>query len=55
MAVVHTINNMGSCRSVDYDNATKQVWNWANERRIRLTASHIAGVHNIEAEKESGV
>ena len=50
---VHTINNMGSCRSKECDNAVCEVWDWAINRNIWLSASHIPGILNTEADAES--
>ena len=44
---------MGSCRSVQCDNVVKDIWNWAIANDIYLSASHIPGVLNVEADAES--
>ena len=50
---VHCINNMGSCRSADWDKITKSIWDWAVKRRLWLTSAHIPGRLNREADEES--
>ena len=50
---VHTINKMGSCRSKPCDQIVRQIWDWAIKRNNWITASHIPGVLNIEADEES--
>ena len=50
---VHTINNMGSCRSLECNLMVQQIWNWAIEHNIWLSSSHIPGVDNIDADEES--
>ena len=50
---VHCMNNMGSCRSVDCDKITKSIWDWAIQRRLSLSSSHIPGRLNREADEES--
>jgi len=50
---VFCINNMGSCASMSCDFETKMIWNWAIERNIWISASHIPGSQNTEADKES--
>ena len=44
---------MGSCRSVTCDNVTKDIWHWAIENKNWITASHIPGILNVEADAES--
>ena len=44
---------MESCKSVDCDNITKSIWDWAIKRRLRLSSAHIPGTLNREADEES--
>lgn len=50
---VCTINNMGSCKSQPCDQIVREIWDWAIEKDIFLTAAHIPGVLNVEADMES--
>ena len=52
-SAVHAVNKMGSMKSVTLDTITKQIWKWAIQRRISLTASHIPGIENEDADEES--
>lgn len=52
-SAVYAVNKMGSMRSRTLDDIAKHIWKWANKRKISLTASHIPGVLNIEADEES--
>ena len=52
-ATVGAINNKGSSKSVTLDTQTKEIWEWVLDRKNWLTASHIPGVLNVEADKES--
>ena len=50
---VYCINNMGTLNSSRCNEVTKSIWNWAIDRNIWLTASHIPGILNTEADYES--
>ena len=50
---VCTINNMGSCKSLLCDQEVRRIWSWAIERDIFITAVHIPGILNVEADQES--
>ena len=52
-ATVGALNKMGSSKSWDLDHIITTVWQWAIDRDIWITASHIPGVLNIEADEES--
>ena len=52
-SAVHALNKMGSMRSLLLDSISKDIWDWANKRNNFLTASHIPGVFNEEADAES--
>ena len=44
------LNNMGGIKSQDCNLAAKQIWEWCKERNIWLTAAHLPGKHNTEAD-----
>ena len=50
---VCSINKMGSIHSPNCNAITKCIWEWAISRNIWLTASHLPGVLNKEADFES--
>ena len=50
---VHGINNMGSCKSVSCDTEVRKIWDWTIERNNFLTATHISGILDIDADAES--
>ena len=50
---VCAINNMGSCKSLLCDQEVRRIWSWAIERDIFITAAHIPGILNVEADQES--
>ena len=52
-ATVGALNNMGSARSPELDAAIKESWDWALQRDIWLSAAHIPGKLNVEADEES--
>ena len=43
---------MGSCKSLLCDQEMKRIWRRAIERDIFITAVHIAGILNVEADRE---
>ena len=47
------INKMGTSRSESGNQLTFAVWEWCRERGIWLSAAHIPGVLNTEADEES--
>ena len=49
------INAMGGIRSADCNNMARQIWLWCIEREIWLSACHIPGSINVEADSESRV
>ena len=51
-AVCATIN-MGSCKSLLCDQEVRRIWSWAIERDIFITAAHIPGIINVEADQKS--
>ena len=52
-SAVQALNKMGSMKSLDLDIISKDIWEWAMERKISLSASHIPGIFNKEADIES--
>ena len=52
-AAVGSINKMGSCKSRSLDKAVKDLWDWCANRSCWVTACHIAGVENVEADSLS--
>jgi len=50
---VCAINNMGSCKSILCDQEVRKIWSWAIETKNFITASHIPGIYNEEADQES--
>ena len=49
------VNAMGGVRSPKCNQWAKQIWRWCIERDIWLSAAHIAGVKNVEADEASRV
>ncbi|CAG2254849.1 unnamed protein product [Mytilus edulis] len=52
MVAVNYINKMGG-RIVKLNNLTKELWIWCIQRKIWVTACHLPGVANIEADRLS--
>ena len=52
---VHSINNMGTCHSFPCHDIVLQIWDWAKDNNNWLTASHIPGKENIEADRLSRI
>ena len=52
-SAVAAINKMGSLTSEDMDNVVHEIWNWVISQKNWVTATHIPGVENIIADKES--
>ena len=50
---VASVNKFGSIKSKECDRVATAIWNWAMSRNIHLSASHIPGVDNLEADAES--
>ena len=47
------INNMGTIHSIECNNIAFDIWEWCISKHIWVSAEHIAGKHNIAADKES--
>ena len=50
---VSYINSMGGCKSRECNSITKDIWGWARERNIWLSAAHIPGSSNVDADQLS--
>ena len=50
---VHSVNYMGSCKSLLCDLEVRKIWEWATMRNNFATAAHIPGILNVEADAES--
>ena len=50
---VSAINNMSSCKSLLCDQEFWRIWSWVIERDIFITAAHIPGILNLEADQGS--
>ena len=53
MNAVHSIRNMGSCRSLACNDLVKRIWSWAIQNNNWLSISYIPGVENSVADAES--
>ena len=53
MTAVHYINRMGGTHSKKLMEITSQIWNWSLRRRIFLSAEHLPGVQNVDADLDS--
>jgi hypothetical protein len=49
------IRKQGSTRTVEINEIARSLWLWALERRIWLSAVHIPGIENVEADEASRV
>ena len=49
------INNMGGNKSTACNRAARQLWLWCIEHNIWVSAVHIPGTENIEADKQSRI
>jgi hypothetical protein len=49
------IRKQGSTRTPEINQIARRLWLWALERKIWLSAVHIPGIHNIEADEASRV
>ena len=49
-SAISFVNNMGSIKSISSDMLVKQIWQWAIDRNIWLSAAYIPGKLNIEAD-----
>ena len=49
------ITKQGSTMSLPCNEIARRIWMWAWNKNIWLTAAHIPGIYNVEADKESRV
>lgn len=49
------INHKGGTKSVACDEVAREIWGFAEERRLWLLAIHLPGVENVEADHESSL
>ena len=47
------ISNMGGSKSPDCNSVARQIWDYCVERNIWISASHLPGCENTEADRES--
>ena len=52
-SAIAAINKMGSTKSIPMDEEAHKIWEWAIKRNNWISATHIPGILNIEADKES--
>ena len=52
---VNYINAMGGTHSRECNTIAKDIWQWCIDKQIWLTAAHIPGTKNVEADRESRV
>ena len=50
---VSYINSMGGCKSTECNSVTRNIWDWARKRNIWLSAAHIPGSSNVDADQLS--
>ena len=53
VTAVSYINAMGGCKSDGCNRITYEIWQWAIEKNIWLSAAHTPGVDNYEADQLS--
>jgi hypothetical protein len=46
---------MGGCRSVECNTIAQTIWSWAIAKGIWLSAAHIAGSANVDADQLSEI
>ena len=49
------INNLGGVKSMECHKVTRDIWQWAIERNIHLSAEHLPGSKNVTADKASRI
>jgi len=50
VTAIKYVNDMGGMTCKIMDNLAKKIWNWCIERHIFVSAIHIAGVDNVDAD-----
>ena len=53
ITAVHSVNNMDSCKSLSCNWEVRNILRWAIMRNNFITAAHIPGIINVEADAES--
>ena len=49
------INSMGGTKSTHANELAKEIWHWCIDNSVHISAAHIPGANNVEADKESRV
>ena len=44
------INNMGGCKSADYNEIAKSIWAWCIDNDVWISCTHLPGKFNVEAD-----
>jgi hypothetical protein len=52
---IAAINKQGSTKALECNTVARRIWHWALPRKIWLSAAHIPGVQNVEADDASRV
>lgn len=52
---VHYVNNLGGVKSLSCHKVAKDIWLWAMQRCIHLSAEHLPGTENTQADKASRI
>ena len=53
VTAVSYINNMGGTHSLMCNKLAKDIWIWCRSNNIWLSATHIPGITNVEADRTS--
>ena len=54
MTAVAYLNSMGGVKSASCNQIALQMWDWCSKRDIWITAAHLPGSTNVEADFISG-
>ncbi|XP_057294577.1 uncharacterized protein LOC130623096 [Hydractinia symbiolongicarpus] len=52
-SAVACVNKMGSVKSIPMDKITHSIWEWAISKNNWIVATHLPGILNVEADRES--
>ena len=52
-AAISYINHMGGIKSARCNNIAREIWNWVLGKEILISANHIPGQENTEADQMS--
>jgi len=47
------VNNTGGSKSLELDQLAKDLWEWSISREIWVSAVHIPGISNVDADEQS--